>query len=133
VAERVPSARPWLIEACQRLGCPLPIRVSTESDQRRSVRLLSRDVRYHPGLESTLLVNATLNNEGGRVEPFPLLELSLFDTNGGLIGVRRFEPQDYLHDSVDAGGGLEPGQPVHIVLEIAATAHAAVSFEFRFL
>jgi predicted Zn finger-like uncharacterized protein len=131
VTAQLPEARPLIGSLCELLTCPQPKATSAQSDS--PVRLYSRDVRYHPGLEATLLVNATLNNQGEAAEPYPVLELSLFDTNGGLIGIRRFQPRDYLDSSIDPAIGIEPGQPVHIVLEIAATEQNAVSFEFRFL
>lgn len=131
VTSQLPTAKALVVPLCEALSCPQVKQPASQRDN--PVRLFSRDVRYHPGLESTLLVNATLNNRGQAPEPFPVLELSLFDTNGDLIGMRRFQPRDYLDSSIDPAGAIEPGQPVHIVLEIAATEQAAVSFEFRFL
>jgi hypothetical protein len=95
--------------------------------------LLNRDVRDHPRYDQLLLVNITIENQADLPKPYPAILLVLYDTNGRIIGYRRFTPAQYLDAAVDAGAGIMPRQPVHLVLEIADAGESAVSFEFYFL
>ncbi len=113
---------------CEGKSCALP--------QRRDIGLLhvvSRDVRDHPQFKDALLVNATIVNDADFTQPYPVVELTLFDQAGVALGVRRFEPREFLDVSVDIDAGMRPRQSIYVVLEIAGTSSEAVSFEFKFL
>jgi hypothetical protein len=125
---RYPQLLPWARQVCEYFQCEL-IRFRDVS----AIKLLNRDVRDHPRYDNALLVNATIVNQAGLIQPFPVVQLALFDTDGKLIGERKFQPAEYLDKSMDIGGGMLPGKPVHIVLEVTGPTQGAVSFEFRFL
>ncbi len=126
--DHVPAARPWFAKVCAYAGCELAQRRAT-----RAFKHAARDVREHPRYEDTLLVNATLVNDADFKQPFPRLQLSLFDETGTMIGARRFDPTEYLDGSLNIDAGISPAIPVFIVLEIAGPTDEAVSFEFTFL
>ena len=98
-----------------------------------AIKLVNRDVRLHPIYSDTLLVNATITNRSDAVQPFPRIQLTLFNTDGGMVAFREFNPNEYLDDSIIIGDGMIPGQPVHFALEVTGPTEGAVSFEFRFL
>ncbi len=123
-----PELKPWAHQLCEKLDCEL-IRNYHTSD----IKLLNRDVRLHPNYPNALLVNATMSNESGHVQPYPRIQLSLFDTNGDMIASRKFNPDEYLDNSITIDDGMPAHQPVHFVLEVTGATQAAVSFEFRFL
>lgn len=123
-----PELRPYVTQLCEKLDC----RVIRERDT-RAISLVNRDVRLHPTYQDTLLVNATMQNELSIRQPYPQVQLTLFDTAGALIGYREFEPTDYLDASIDIDEGMPVDSPVHFVLEVAGSSEEAVSFEFRFL
>lgn len=123
-----PELRPYMQQLCEKLDCM----VIRERDT-RAIRLVNRDVRLHPTYQDTLLVNATMQNESAVRQPYPQVQLTLFDTAGSLIGYREFEPDDYLDTSIDLEKGMPVNTPVHFVLEVAGSSVEAVSFEFRFL
>lgn len=125
---RYPEIRPWAQLACKKFRCEL-IREYKTSD----IKLLNRDVRLHPKYADTLLVNATMANRSQKVQPFPRIQFSLFDTDGKIIASRKFRPEEYLDNSIDIEDGMPVNQPVHFVLEITGPTDNAVSFEFRFL
>jgi len=125
---RYPQLLPWARQVCEYFQCEL-IRFRDVS----AIKLLNRDVRDHPRYDDALLVNATIVNQAGLIQPFPVVQLALFDTDGKPIGERKFQPAEYLDKSMDMGGGMLPGKPVHIVLEVTGPTRGAVSFEFRFL
>jgi len=125
---RYPQLMPWTRQVCEYFQCQV-IRHRDAS----AIKLLNRDVRDHPRYDGALLVNATIANELPTIQPFPVVQFVLFDTNGKIIGQRKFKPAEYLDDSINIDQGMPPGQPVHIVLEVTGPTQGAVSFEFRFL
>jgi predicted Zn finger-like uncharacterized protein len=125
---RYPEIKPWAQELCDRFQCEL-IRQYKTSD----IKLLNRDVRLHPNYADTLLVNATMANRSDKIQPYPRIQFSLFNTNGAMIASRKFNPEEYLDNSIDVKNGMPANQPVHFVLEVTGSTDNAVSFEFRFL
>ena|GEM_PF-995178 len=124
----LPDARPVYAAVCERLGCSYePIGVPG------TIELLSRDVRDHPQYLETLLVNATLISRSDTTTAFPVIQLGLYGQTGEAIGVRRFEPIEYLDKSIELAAGMPPNRPVYIVMEIGGVGNRAVSFEFTFL
>lgn len=125
---RYPQFMPLARRVCEYFQCSV-IRHQDVS----AIKLLNRDVRDHPRYKGALLVNATIANESDVIQPFPVVQLALFDTSGKLIGERKFRPDEYLDQSIDSNGGMPPKKPFHIVLEVTGPTQGAVSFEFHFL
>jgi len=127
ILERYPKLTPWARRICELVQCDL-IRHRDLS----AIKLINRDVREHPRFENALLVNATMSNQSQTRQPYPNVQLVLFDTNGDQIAYRDFRPEDYLDSSIDILDGMAPGVPVHFVLEVTGPTAGAVSFEFNF-
>ncbi len=127
VMQHFPQSEPFYARVCAHVPCE---DVLVERDV---IRLLARDVREHPQYHDALLVNATLINNGAAPEPFPAIGLKLINGVGELIGARRFEPAEYLDDSIEIEAGMPPEQPIYVVMEIGGDAASATSFEFSFL
>jgi len=128
VLMKYPQLTPYVKQVCKELDCRL-IRQRDAS----AIKLVNRDVRLHPGYQDTLLVNATMKNELPVRQPYPRVQLTLFDTSGALLGYREFVPSDYLDNSIEIDEGMPVDYPVHFVLEVSGPTAGAVSFEFRFL
>jgi len=125
--ERFPQFLPAARELCARWNCEL-IRYRDLG----SISLLNRDVRLHPVIEGALLVNVTMVNRAGHTQPFPRVQLVLFDTGGRPVAQRVFAPREYLDASMELDQGMDPGLPVHFVLEVAGANENAAGFEFGF-
>ncbi|MCH8846805.1 MAG: zinc-ribbon domain-containing protein [Proteobacteria bacterium] len=125
---RYPQLDPVAREICERLHCEI-LRHKDIS----SIRMLNRDVRNHPLYEGSLLVNATMANQSETIQPFPIIQLALFNLGGEVIGFREFKPEQYLDDSINIQAGMMPQSPIHFVLEVNGPTKDAVSFEFHFL
>jgi len=125
---RHPELIPYARQLCERMQCEL-IRYRNIS----AITLLNRDVREHPRYEGALLINATLVNQAGVIQPFPRIQLGLFDTSGKLLAYREFSAHDYLDASINIDNGMAADQPIHIVLEVIGSTKDTVGFEFRFL
>ena len=126
--ERYPEIYQAYDIVCVRIGCEV-----TAAKEPQAIELLARDVRDHPRYVDALLVNATLISRSKNTTAFPVIELGLYGQTGEIIGVRRFDPQEYLDKSIDMNKGMPPNRPVYIVMEIAGVGKRAVSFEFNFL
>ena len=125
---RYPEFLPQAKQVCLQFKCTL-IRNRNIS----AIKLLNRDVRIHPRYEDALLVNATMINQSGSTQRYPLVLLSLYNTNGDVIAYRQVAPTDYLDNSMDIEQGMAADKPVHFVLEVADGGVSAVSFELDFL
>jgi len=128
ILKHIPQAQPIYTKVCAKFNCEV-----TQSTHEKSVELVSRDVRDHPQYRNTLLVNATLINRSEFAAEFPIIQLGLHGQTGQAIGVRRFEPHEYLDKSIDIAAGMPANRPIYIVLEVAGVDRSAVSFEFDFL
>ena len=122
-----PQIREPAFALCEVLDCNLQAPEKTEP-----IQLVSRDVRTHPRYENALLVNASMVNTSVETIDFPTVQLGLFDNTGAAIGIRQFEPPEYLDKSIDIAAGIPPGRSVHVVMELANAAERATSFEFSF-
>ena len=125
---KYPEVLPYAKRLCAEFGCQL-IRQKDVS----KIKLVNRDVRLHPTYQDTLLVNAAMKNELSIRQPYPKVQLTLFDTSGSLLGHREFVPNDYLDSSIEIEKGMPIDSPVYFVLEVSGPTAGAVSFEFRFL
>ena len=123
-----PEILPYAKRICAEFDCQL-IREKDVS----KIKLVNRDVRLHPTYQDTLLVNAAMKNELTIRQPYPKVQLTLFDTSGSLLGYREFVPEDYLDNSIEIDKGMPVDSPVYFVLEVSGATAGAVSFEFRFL
>lgn len=120
--------RPALEKMCHYTGCILPL----QSDITK-ITLINRELRSHPRVANALLVTATLVNTASFSQPYPMLQLSLSDFSGRTVAMRRFQPVEYIGKAAEINGGMQPGQPIEVSLELADPGKAAVGFEFTFI
>ena len=126
--ERWPQLRPYLAQACQWLRCTVEVRRDLGA-----IHIISRDVSEHPRFQHGLLVKLTFANQAAFVQPYPVLDLVLFNQAGQAVGQRRFQPREYLPAGTVVETGMPPEQSIYAVLELAAPPDDATSFEFSFL
>jgi predicted Zn finger-like uncharacterized protein len=82
------------------------------------------------GSEGTRLrVRLSLQNESARVQPLPLLRLTLQDRYGNAVATRDLEPADYLPKRVADQRLLEPDQRIDAELHVIDPGKAAIGFE----
>ncbi len=120
------SWRPRIAALCSLFGCNLPAWRETTA-----FSVLSREIRPHPTATDALLVTASFRNEAAYPQPWPVIELALTDLDGGRIGLRRFNADEYL-GRAPASDHIGPGQSASIALEIVDPGNRAVAFEFTF-
>jgi predicted Zn finger-like uncharacterized protein len=120
--------RPWLDRICDRFNCRLPMR-----SQVASIRLVSREVRPHPDAPKALMISASMVNDAGFTQRFPVVEVTLSDLGERAIAQRRFQPAEYLAEAESIERGFPAGATAPLVFEVADPGQEAVAFEFRFL
>lgn len=121
-----PAWRPRLESLCGVLGCELPA-----WHEPAAFRVTSREVRRHPEDTRALLVSTSFRNDARWAQPWPVLEVALHDIDGQALGLRRFQPVEYL-GSPPATELIAPGQSAMATLEILDPGQRAVAFTFDF-
>lgn len=119
--------RQWARSLCNLAGCSVPLVKDTSK-----IVMINRSVRPHPGVEGTLLITAIFRNEADHAQPFPIVEVTLSDLSGQRIGMRRFEPQEYLETGNDIEQGMQPMTLVPVTLEVIEPESEAPDFLFDF-
>jgi predicted Zn finger-like uncharacterized protein len=91
-----------------------------------SVRQLGAESEDAEG--TRLRVRVSLHNESTRVQPFPLLRLTLSDRFGNPVATRDLEPADYLPRKLANARLLEPDQRIDAEVHVIDPAKAAMGF-----
>lgn len=120
--------RPWLDQVCDHFNCRLPMRTAVDE-----IRLVSREVRPHPDAPRALMISASMVNDAGFTQRFPVVEVTLSDLGDRAIAMRRFRPEEYLAEASSIERGFPAGATAPLVFEVADPGKEAVAFEFRFL
>jgi predicted Zn finger-like uncharacterized protein len=122
-----PRLRPWLEQACEGLGCSVPLSSSIEG-----LRLLAREVRPHEHMQGALIISGTLKNDALVPTPFPIVEIRLADLNDRVVAMRRFRPEEYLADRQAIARGFPGQSSLPLLFEVADPGQNALAFEFEF-
>ena len=120
------SWRPRMQALCRIAGCRLP-----PWREPSAFAVTARDLRPHPSVPGVLLVTATFRNDARFAQAWPTLQLSLANLDGEALGLRRFQPREYL-GAPPSSALIAPGQSASVTLEVADPGKRAVSFEFAF-
>ncbi len=123
-----PEGRFVLERLCAITGCSVPPR---RAPQR--ITILDRDIRSDPEHPGSLLMELTMSNTADHEQPYPLIELQLFDKAQKLVAERRFKPEVYLGDSRRAKGMMPIELPVHIEMRLVDPGEEVTGFRFDFL
>jgi hypothetical protein len=92
-----------------------------------SVKQLGAEAEGGEGTQ--LRVRLSLQNESQRVQPLPLLRLTLQDRYGNAVATRDLEPRDYLPPRAADQRLLEPDQRIDAELHVIDPGKAAIGFE----
>jgi len=92
-----------------------------------SVKQLGAEAEGADG--SQLRVRLSVQNESSRVQPLPLLRLTLQDRYGNAVATRDLEPSEYLPKRVTNQRLLEPDQRIDVELHVVDSNKAAIGFE----
>ena len=119
--------RTWVNGFCKTFGCG-------EHNQRdlSAIKILNRNIYTHPNVKNALMITTTFVNQSPFTQAYPLLEITLLDTHGKIVAVRRFSPKDYLVNKSLADKLMPPNQPVGARLEVLDPGSNVIAYEFEF-
>ena len=124
--------RPLVLSACGALRCSVPAwrepGAFSMLSYIASVVCVTVSVPGRPGV---LRVQASFRNDAAWPQPWPALVLALSDAEGRQLGVRRFQPRDYL-GAAPGRALLAPGQATQLAFDILEPGPGVVAFDFRF-
>ncbi|HJW82127.1 MAG TPA: DUF3426 domain-containing protein [Acidiferrobacterales bacterium] len=127
-ARQTPALRPMIETLC----APLPCRKLPPIDMRH-MDLVETQVAPHPRYDKALRIKATLVNRADTVQPYPLLEVSLMDSQGQLVARRAYQPREYLSKPEAIQQGLPPQVAVSVQLDITSPGAQASGYEVLLL
>lgn len=122
---RSPSTHAWVERACSAIPCRLPLIRDTAQ-----LELLSRDVRPDPAAAGALAITATVRNDAGFRQPWPVVVVALTDLDGNAVAMRRFRPAEYMPDPARRAAGIAPGATAAVAFEVRDPGKRAVAFRF---
>ncbi|HEU0277075.1 MAG TPA: DUF3426 domain-containing protein [Rhodanobacteraceae bacterium] len=122
-----PSNHAWMSRVCQRLACRLP-----PIHAPAKLALVARDIRPDPRRPGALSITATLRNDAGFREAWPIVAVVLTDIDNQPVAMRRFRPAEYMPDRARRNAGIPPGATVAVAFEVRDPGPRARGFQFTF-
>lgn len=121
-----PQGKSFLTTLCGIVGCTLP-----QPRDPDKFKVLSRDMSSHPDKENALLFMLVMANKANFAQPYPYLQLDLFDNDRKPAGQRTFSPEEYLNSKPDEDI-VQPDEVVYIKLELLDPGPDISGFEIKF-
>ena len=106
--------------------------LGTPLHQPEKIQMLNHNIFAHPNESGVLLISAQIENTAKKAQPYPILELSLKNTQSKLVAFRRFLPKEYLTDYSEEQL-IPPKFPITLKLKIKDPGSKATHFQFEFL
>ena len=119
---------PYVQIFCQTLRCTI-----TPRHDVGLVQLTDTRVTPHPKFDKALRVRATLINRAKYTQPYPLMEVTLTNTEGKVLARKRFSAREYLKNTKQLDAGLTPNVARKAQMEITSPKAAADGYEIRLL
>lgn len=120
------ALRPILVQYCAIIGCRV------QGPGIPPPELIASSVAMHPKYANALRIQVSMVNRTEMEQPYPLLEVSLTDIDGGLLARRIFTPKQYLETSPTTAG-MPPNVALDAVLDVTNVDMRAVGYEIQTL
>jgi predicted Zn finger-like uncharacterized protein len=115
-----PGLRPALSAVCRVVGCE--VRPLQEIG---ALSIEASDLQADPAHKGLLVLSATVRNRAPYALAYPMLELTLTDTQEHTVVRRAFTPLEYLNGTADAGGIAGNSElAVKLFIDASATTQA---------
>ena len=96
------------------------------------IELVSREMSGHPLRPRVLVLQATIVNRAAQTQPYPEVQVRLFDMSNQVVAERRYRPTDYLSSTQTIRSGMAPDAFLQFSLEMLDPGDSAVGFELEF-
>jgi hypothetical protein len=128
VAQVLPDTRPYLVQACKRLGCELRL-----ARQDKLMVIESSSLEIDGRRENVIVLNATFRNQAPFSQEYPALEFALKDVHDEVIARRVIRPLDYLGAAAEKriAQGIEGGTDVALRIFFDVSGLSAVGYEMK--
>jgi predicted Zn finger-like uncharacterized protein len=120
--------RQLLDTVCSVAGCSTPLRID-----RDKIMITERSLTAHPDIENTLSMQLEMVNTAPFEQPFPNLQLSLYNDIGTLIARRTFSESEYRLSTPRSDNLMPKLKPIHIELLLIDPGKEVTGFKFEFL
>jgi hypothetical protein len=108
-----PQTTPWLKLACAKIGCKV--------DLPKKIFLLTiddADMQEHTNYQEVLQFSSTLVNHANYPQAYPLLELTLTNTDDKPVLKRTFTAKEYLPKETVVENGIAANEEIRIKLNL---------------
>ncbi|MET0027767.1 MAG: DUF3426 domain-containing protein [Candidatus Thiodiazotropha sp.] len=122
------NGRLLLNTLCDVAGCSVPMRRAMDK-----IVIVQRALTAHPDKPGVLLMQLEIVNTAAFAQPYPKLQLSLFNEMEKLIARRTFTPEEYLDLPTQRLPMLNKQTATHIALELVDPGSEVTGFKFDFL
>ncbi|MET0023398.1 MAG: DUF3426 domain-containing protein [Sedimenticola sp.] len=126
--DRYPALLNLVTEACVHLDCKL-----TPDYAPDKYTILNRMMVTHPEQDDALMLLLSFTNQAAHAQPYPLIQLSLYDNNQSLTARRTFTPAEYMNREVPADQLVPPGSIVQVEMPLEDPGSSITGFQFDFL
>jgi predicted Zn finger-like uncharacterized protein len=126
---RAPELLPLMTKVCELLDCDI-------HPPRRPVLIELLDqtrIAPHPKYENVLRLRAAMVNRTEAAQTYPLMEVSLTNSNGELLARRTFEPREYLEQPASSAAPMPAGVVMNALIDVTNPDNRAVGYEIRLL
>jgi hypothetical protein len=123
-----PLAQELVQLLCRQIPCALSPARAPER-----IEVLARNLEADPQRAGVLQFRLSLANRAPEPQPYPRIELRLFDHLDRLVAARRFFPMEYLPPGTDLRGLLAPDQPLELALDLRDPGNQVTGFQIDFL
>jgi predicted Zn finger-like uncharacterized protein len=120
--------RTWVNTFCNVAGCS-----KNKTRDVSAIKMLNRNIYSHPNEQDALMITTSFVNQSPTAQAFPVLAITLLDTQGHIVAVRHFSPKDYLVNKLLADTLMPPNQPIGARLEVLDPGNKVIAYEFEFL
>ena len=131
------TSRAWFMEQplttnisqriCSFIGCE----IQTPRDVDK-IRVVSKSVYSHPNAPQHLIISSSIRNDAAFAQPYPMLEISFFNSDAEVVALRRFQATEYIGKQ-KANALMPSGTPEEFSVHITDPGQEAINFQFRFL
>lgn len=125
---RNPDLKLHIQRVCKYLGCVIQPQIDAGL-----IELAKTRVSPHPRYANVLRLRVTLINRASFSQAYPLMEVSLSNHSGELVGRRTYRPEEYLRKKKNLSQNMIPNVIVHAKLEITSPNRRADGFEIRLI
>jgi len=126
IVEAQPELRPFFEQACQSVGCEVPI-----SQQLDALRVESSSLETDPEQPSRAKLKVSFSNRSSTVQAWPCFILRLSSLQGSPLAQRAFWPKDYLPKTKSEQAGMAPMSELEFQLDLDLGGLSASGYEIK--